>query len=108
MGDAASLAIDRALRTTFVGGLPVGLIYGMSVRLVPDRPRYELPAEVIPGVPWPAGFREEINAWAKGFLGHSGNLLEDGRSLVDTANSVVYVNPRTFEALRRSREFVDA
>lgn len=100
--------LDRALRTTFVGGLSVGSIYGMSVCVVPDRPRYELPAEVMPGVPWPAGFREEINAWAASFLGRSGNLLEDGRSLVDSANRAVYVNPRTFESLRRSREFVDA
>lgn len=89
-------------------GLPVGSIYGMTVCLVPDPPRYQLPAEVMPGVPWPAGFREGFNAWARGLLGHGVNLLEDGRSLVDTANSAVYVNPRTFEALRRSSEFVDA
>lgn len=69
--------VDQALRTTFVGGLSVGSIYGMSVCLVPDPPRYQLPAEVMTGVPWPAGFREEFNAWAQGFLGRANQTLHD-------------------------------
>jgi hypothetical protein len=33
-----------------------------------DRP-YTLPEEVIPGVSWPAHFREEFNSWAASFFG---------------------------------------
>lgn len=33
-----------------------------------ERP-YVLPAEVIPGVPWPLGFRDEINKWSVEFFG---------------------------------------
>jgi hypothetical protein len=37
---------------------------GMSVHLAPECPVYELPAEVLPGVPWQPGFRDDFNAWA--------------------------------------------
>jgi len=42
---------------------------GLNVIESPDRPRYTLPEEIIPGVPWPPGFRDEINRWSVGFLG---------------------------------------
>lgn len=49
---------------------PFSLTYtGMRIIESPDRPRYELPPEIMPGVPWPKGFRAEINQWAVGFLG---------------------------------------
>ena len=49
----------------------IGPISDGSIKVIesPDRPKYELPAEVIPGVPWPPGFRDEINRWALGFFG---------------------------------------
>ena len=53
---------------------PVATIFGMQVVLSPDVPRYTLPAEVIPGVPWPPGFREEVNAWAFWYLGTTNTL----------------------------------
>lgn len=46
-----------------------GRLLGMDVIESPDRPRYVLPDEVCPGVPWPPGFRDEINRWSRAFLG---------------------------------------
>lgn len=46
-----------------------------------DRPRYTLPEEVIPGVPWPPGFRDEFNDWSWDFLGTT-NIVERGHILV--------------------------
>ena len=44
-------------------------LHGMRIIESPDRPRYVLPEEVIPGVPWPPGFREDFNRWSVDFLG---------------------------------------
>lgn len=44
-------------------------LLGLRIIESPDVPRYTLPEEVIPGVPWPPGFRDEINAWSRSFLG---------------------------------------
>jgi hypothetical protein len=63
-------------------------------------------------VPWPPGFREEINAWAKGFLGGS-CLVKPGEALV-VNNSVlgglggaptqtIVVHPETYGVLRNIR-----
>jgi hypothetical protein len=46
-----------------------GMFGGIKIIESPDRPRYVLPPEVIPGVPWPPGFRDEINRWSLEFLG---------------------------------------
>lgn len=54
---------------------------GMKIVLSPDRPRYTLPEELVPGVPWPAGFREQINSWSLSYLG-TVNLLPEGQVLV--------------------------
>lgn len=32
-------------------------------------PRYQLPEELIPGVPWDKKFRDDFNKWALEFLG---------------------------------------
>lgn len=54
---------------------PFGLMYkpnrdfGFDIVESPNRPRYVLPEEIIPGVPWKPGFREEINKWSLEFLG---------------------------------------
>jgi hypothetical protein len=42
---------------------------GLDVIVAPSVPRYTLPEEVIPGVPWPPGFRDEINRWSRSYLG---------------------------------------
>ena len=56
-------------------------LLGMKVIESPDRPRYTLPNEIIPGVPWPAGFRDEINKWSRSFLGTT-NILPRGTAYV--------------------------
>ena len=56
-------------------------IGGMEVIAHPDVPRYVLPEEVIPGVPWPPGFREEINKWSREFLGTT-NVVPYGTAYV--------------------------
>lgn len=56
-------------------------LFGINVIESPDRPRYTLPAEVIQGVPWPPGFREEINRWSVEFLG-TVNYLPRGTAYV--------------------------
>jgi len=65
-----------------------GSLLGMRVFESPDVPRYTLPAEVIPGVPWPPGFREEINRWSREFLG-TVNALPPGMAYVIGGNRLV-------------------
>ena len=52
---------------------PLGIwpssLRGLQVVESPNLPRYTLPPEIIPGVEWPAGFREAINSWSVAFLG---------------------------------------
>lgn len=54
---------------------------GMRVVESRDCPRYTLPEEVIPGVPWPPGFREEFNRWSTAFLGTT-NIVPKGMAYV--------------------------
>ncbi len=65
-----------------------GKMLGLDVITSPDVPRYTLPAEVIPGVPWPAGFRDEVNRWSRSFLG-TVNTLPRGMAYVIGGHSVV-------------------
>jgi hypothetical protein len=62
-------------------------LFGLDVVVSPDIPRYVLPAEVMPGVPWPAGFRDDINQWSLSFLGTL-NVVPAGVCYV-VGNSVV-------------------
>ena len=71
-------------------------IYGRRIIVSPDRTR-TLPDEVIPGVPWPVGFKEEIDAWMASFFKPQ-NMIPDGTSYV-SANAI-QMNPRTYEHLR--------
>ena len=52
----------------FPGRRPRSL-FGFDIVESPDIPRYTLPKEVMPGVPWPPGFRDEINQWSRSFIG---------------------------------------
>lgn len=75
----------------------VACLGGLMIFIQPDRPNYVLPAEVCPGVPWPPGFREDINAWSRDFLG-TWNLLRDGEAMT-LHGEAVHMNPRTYVAL---------
>lgn len=44
-------------------------LFGMQIIEAEEVPRYILPSEVIPGVPWPEGFKEEFDKWSRNFLG---------------------------------------
>jgi hypothetical protein len=52
---------------------PIGRrsLLGIDIIEAPTYPNYELPKEVIPGVPWPKGFREDFMKWSKEFLGYN-------------------------------------
>lgn len=74
-------------------------IYGTDVVVSHDRPKYQLPEEIMPGVPYGAEFRKEINEWAREFLGKD-NLIKDGEAV--KMGNVIFVNPRTFESIKRA------
>ena len=65
---------------------------GIRVMESPDVPRYTLPAEVMPGVPWPPGFRDECNQWSRSFLGTT-NMLPRGTALM-LARGYAVMRPR--------------
>lgn len=78
---------------------------GVEIFVAPDQPRYVLPDEVVPGeVPWPPGFKEQLDAWALASFG-THNQLEDGE--VYTFHSpdrpqTMHMNPRTYAALKEA------
>jgi len=74
------------------------MLYGMRVVVAPSTPRYTLPAEVMPGVPWPDGFREETNAWARRVCGET-CMVPDDKMMV-LGNNTVYISPRMYERVR--------
>lgn len=77
---------------------PPGMLAGFRVIECPDRPRYVLPPEVIPGVPWPPGFRDDINAWSLSFLGTWNQIPRDTAYLI--AGNVLYARPEHIVALK--------
>ena len=78
-----------------------GSIAGIRVFESPDSPRYQLPAEVIPGVPWPPGFREDINAWALSFLG-TVNTLPRGTVMMMPGSGFAMMRPEDLVLLRNA------
>jgi hypothetical protein len=74
-------------------------IFGMKVVISPDIPKYVLPEEVMPGVPWPPGFRDEMNRWALSACGVT-NLVPRGTAYVIGGKQVM-VNPLDAKALIR-------
>jgi hypothetical protein len=58
-----------------------------------------LPPEVIPGVPWPPGFRDEINAWSLSFLG-TYNVIPPGSALFVMGGHTAFVRPEAMVMLR--------
>jgi len=73
----------------------LGMFGGMKIVIAAQHPRYTLPEELIPGVPWPAGFREEINEWSKSFLGTT-CIVPKGTSYVLHGNTVI-VHPEDYK-----------
>lgn len=63
---------------------------GMKIVESPDVPRYTLPEEVIPGVPWPAGFRDEINRWSRSFLGTTNVVPRGTIYMLDNRMAVMH------------------
>lgn len=85
-------------------------LLGHRVVVSQDALRYALPKEVAPGVPWPAGFRDEINAWSRSFFGIT-NIVRDGECYFLGDTDTILVNPRTAAALAsktRSQKLRDA
>lgn len=68
-----------------------GMFAGMKVVESPDLPRYTLPEEIMPGVPWPPGFRDEINRWSRSFLGTT-NAVPRGTAYM-IGNSMLVMRP---------------
>lgn len=73
------------------GMLGLGTFAGLKIVESPDIPRYTLPAELMPGVPWPPGFRDDINRWSRSFLGTT-NVVPRGQMYV-VANQMVVMRP---------------
>ena len=72
---------------------------GLAIVVAPDKPRMVLPAELVPGVvPWPPGFKADMDAWMLAFFG-TWNLLVDGEVMVLEGKTVT-MNPRTFEQFK--------
>lgn len=80
-------AIDRMAASIFDLRMPAKL-YGMDIIESREVPRYELPEELMPGIPWPPGFRDSINQWAREFLGTT-NLVPRGHAFVIGGSQVV-------------------
>jgi hypothetical protein len=77
-------------------------LHGLPIIVSPDRPKYVLPEWLVPGlVPWPPGFRAEINAWSTDFLG-TWNMVPDGKVVSGMAfGHAMVMSPRTYAALRQ-------
>ena len=69
-----------------------GRLFGMDLIESPDHPRYVLPEELMPGVPWPPGFRDETNSWSLSFLGTT-NMVPYGKALM-LGNRCVVMRPQ--------------
>lgn len=74
-------------------------LYGLRIVVVPDRPKRQL-SERVCEVLAPA-FIDEMNAWLHSFFG-TWNQLNDGQLAFSDASRVVYVNPRTFEEVKKA------
>lgn len=72
---------------------------GLNLMVSPDHPKMRLPDEVIPGVPWPDGFKQDFDAWLLRFFGTT-NLVADGETWSIGKHSI-YVNPRTYARIKR-------
>ena len=73
-------------------------LFGFNLIVAPEIPRYKLPDEVIPGVPWPADFKAEIDAWALKVCG-TVCFVPEGIAFVQDRNNL-WVTKRTYAAIK--------
>ena len=78
------------------------MIGGIPIRVAPDVPRYQLPEDL----PLPPGFREDLNAWARGFLGIQTPILVDGE-VISTLDAL-YMNPRTYKMVKGKLQLMES
>ena len=71
-------------------------LFGIKIIKALTRPKYELPSEVIPGVPWPKGFREEINKWSLEFFGVT-SIIPEGTAYMMSGKSCYNESKRSCE-----------
>lgn len=73
-------------------------LLGLDVIVRPDHPKRQLPEDV----PCTAAYRAEFNAWLAEFFGME-NWIPDGQAI--QAGPRIFVNPRTFAALKKLPQF---
>jgi hypothetical protein len=79
---------------------PLRTFQGMKIVISPDYPKMTLSEELIPGiVPWPPGFKKEMDDWMLSFFG-TANLLKD--DIVIYTSNTIYTNPRSYVKLKNS------
>lgn len=80
-------------------------IFGAPIVVSPDRHR-TLPDELVPGlVPWPPGFKDEIDAWMRSFFKPQ-NILPDNQIL--NVAGRLHMNPRTYARVVQAAKDVGA
>lgn len=69
-------------------------LFGMQIIEAKEYPRYVLPNEIIPGVPWPDGFKEEIDKWSREFLGTVSLVPKGTMMIMHTAFGSKIIAPK--------------
>lgn len=77
-------------------------LFGIRIIEAAEYPRYVLPLEIIPGVPWPEGFREEINKWSREFLGTTSLVPKGTIFMMSTPFGQTVVAPKDIVKLINS------
>ena len=72
-------------------------ICGLEVVVATEHPKYVLPDEVMPGVSWPAGFKVDIDAWARARCGTT-CFVEQGQMLV--MGQRIIMHPADYQTIR--------
>jgi hypothetical protein len=73
---------------------------GIEIIVVPDRPNRQLSTDVSVS----PQLREKVNLWMREFFGTS-NLMEDGVITGSPELGVVWMNPRTYEEVKKHAGF---
>lgn len=69
---------------------------GIEIVVLPDRPRRQLSTDVSVS----PQLREKVNLWMREFFG-TYNLMEDGVITGSPELGVVWMNPRTYEEVKK-------
>lgn len=73
-------------------------LFGLKVHIHKGFPRYVLPRELIPGLPWPKGFLEEFGKWSASTLGFV-PALETGQYYFMKGTNAVIMDETTYKLL---------